>query len=141
MLESCRSAQTRTQKTGAGEDWLTQVGRQLTVPGEMVLIGSGGLLWHAFQQGVTEELPENSMDVDPVTDSDEVARICYEGLIGSDFEREHGWHIKSDAKLGPQGIPARLEGASEPETIWESHRRRPFGRRSANTETKTKRSA
>jgi len=58
-----------------------------------VLIGSGGLLWHAFQRGITEELSENSMDVDPVTDSDEVARICYEGLIGSDFERQHGWHI------------------------------------------------
>lgn len=75
------------------EDWLIEVGRQLTVPGEMILIGSGGLLWHAFQQGLSEELPENSMDVDPVTDSDEIARICYEGLIGSDFEREHGWHI------------------------------------------------
>ena len=33
------------------------------------------------------------MDVDPITDSDEVARFCYEALIGSDFEREHGWHI------------------------------------------------
>jgi len=75
------------------EDWLHEVGRQLSDPGEMVLIGSGGLLWHAFQRGITEELSENSMDVDPVTDSDEVARICYEGLIGSDFERQHGWHI------------------------------------------------
>ena len=33
------------------------------------------------------------MDIDPLTDSDEVARICYEGLIGSEFEREHGFHI------------------------------------------------
>jgi len=34
------------------------------------------------------------MDVDPVTDSDEVAMHCYEALIGSEFERTHGWHVK-----------------------------------------------
>ena len=39
------------------------------------------------------ELPEASMDVDPVTDSDEVAMYCYDALIGSEFERTHGWHI------------------------------------------------
>jgi len=33
------------------------------------------------------------MDVDPVTDSDEVAMLCYEALIGSEFERIHGWHV------------------------------------------------
>jgi len=33
------------------------------------------------------------MDVDPVTDSDEVARFCYEAIIGSDFEQKHGWHV------------------------------------------------
>ncbi len=33
------------------------------------------------------------MDVDPVTDSDEVAMLCYEALIGSEFERTHGWHV------------------------------------------------
>ncbi len=36
---------------------------------------------------------EASMDVDPVTDSDEVAAQCYEALIGSEFERRHGWHV------------------------------------------------
>jgi len=35
----------------------------------MVLIGSDALLWHAFQRGLSEPLPENSMDVDPITDS------------------------------------------------------------------------
>jgi len=34
------------------------------------------------------------MDVDPVTDGDEVALLCYEALIGSEFERTHGWHVK-----------------------------------------------
>src|SRR5204863_9419961 len=53
----------------------------------------GGLLWHAFQRGVKEPLPENSMDVDPITDSEEVARLCYAALIGSEFEQKHGWHV------------------------------------------------
>lgn len=75
------------------EDWLIEFGGLLTQPGGIVLIGSGGLLWHAFQRGLTEPLPENSMDVDPITDSDEVARLCYEALIGSEFEVRHGWHV------------------------------------------------
>ena len=69
------------------EEWLWELGAQMSHPGEMILIGSGGLLWHAFQKGVTEPLPESSMDVDPITDSEEVARFCYEAIIGSDFER------------------------------------------------------
>src|SRR5260221_3481693 len=75
------------------ENWLIELSQQLTQPAEMILIGSGALLWHAFQRGITEPLPENSMDVDPITDSDEVARLCYEALIGSEFERTHGWHV------------------------------------------------
>ena len=75
------------------ENWLIELSQQLTQPAEMILIGSGALLWHAFQLGITEPLPENSMDVDPITDSDEVARLCYEALIGSEFERKHGWHV------------------------------------------------
>jgi len=75
------------------EDWLLELSAQLTQPAEMILIGSGALLWHAFQRGLTEPLPENSMDVDPLTDSEEVARLCYQGIIGSEFEQRHGWHI------------------------------------------------
>ena len=75
------------------EDWLKELGSALTAPGGMILIGSGALLWHAAQRGITEGLPENSMDVDPITDSDEVARLCYDALIGSEFERIHGWHV------------------------------------------------
>ncbi len=33
------------------------------------------------------------MDVDPVTDSDAVAELAYDALIGSEFERVHGWHV------------------------------------------------
>jgi hypothetical protein len=75
------------------EDWLVEMSQQLTEPGEMILIGSGGLLWHAFQRSITKPLPENSMDVDPITDSDEVARLCYAAIIGSEFEQKHGWHV------------------------------------------------
>ena len=75
------------------EDWLVEMGRQLTQPGLMILIGSGGLLWHAAQRGIKEPLPENSMDVDPITDSDEIASLCYQAIIGSEFEQTHGWHV------------------------------------------------
>ena len=34
------------------------------------------------------------MDVDPVTESDAVAELAYDALIGSEFERTHGWHVK-----------------------------------------------
>jgi hypothetical protein len=74
-------------------DWLQDWGQKLQQPAEMVLIGSAGLLWHAAQKGIQTGLPENSMDADPVTDSDELAWLCYDALIGSEFEQEHGWHI------------------------------------------------
>jgi hypothetical protein len=66
-------------------DWLAEVGSQLKAPGNMTLIGSAALLGHAHERGITTELPEASMDVDPVTDSEEVAMHCYEALIGSEF--------------------------------------------------------
>jgi hypothetical protein len=75
------------------ETWVQELSHQLTQPGRMILIGSGALLWHAAQQGITEPLSENSMDIDPITDSDEIARLCYDALIGSEFERTHGWHV------------------------------------------------
>ena len=75
------------------EDWLAAWGAKLVEPGELVLIGSGALLWHAARRGLDQPLPENSMDVDPVTESEEVALLGYEAMIGSEFEREHGWHV------------------------------------------------
>ncbi len=59
----------------------------------MTLIGSAALLWHAADRGFDTPLPENSMDADPVTDSDALAWMCYDAIIGSEFEREHGWHV------------------------------------------------
>ena len=75
------------------EVWLEDWGKQLTEPGSLVLIGSGGLLWHAAQRGLEIPLPENSMDVDPVTTSQAVAVLGYEAMIGSEFEKLHGWHV------------------------------------------------
>ena len=69
------------------ENWLQDWGGKIHEPAELVLIGSGGLLWHAAQAGIEIPLPENSMDVDPVTDSDEVAFLGYEAMIGSEFKR------------------------------------------------------
>ncbi len=85
-------------------DWLAELGASLKSPGNMTLIGSAGLLWHAQDRGITAELTEASMDVDPVTDSDEVAMLCYEALIGSEFERIHGWHVN----LMPESVLREL---------------------------------
>jgi hypothetical protein len=74
-------------------DWLATLGSALKANGNLTLIGSAALLWHAHERGIHSELPEASMDVDSVTDSDEVAMHCYEALIGSEFERTHGWHV------------------------------------------------
>ena len=86
-------------------DWLTGVGAMLKAHGNMTLIGSAALLWHAHDRGLSTELPESSMDVDPVTDSDEVAQLCYEALIGSEFERLHGWHVNLMPESVLQGLP------------------------------------
>lgn len=95
----------RELKIGAQvADWLNELGRHLQVPGNMTLIGSAALLWHAHDRGLNAELPEASMDVDPVTDSEEVALRCYESLIGSEFERTHGWHVN----LMPHTVLAEL---------------------------------
>lgn len=87
-------------------DWLFALDLKLEAPGKMTLIGSAALLWHANDRGLTEELPEASMDVDPVTDSDEVALLCYDALIGSEFERTHGWHVNLMPESALQGLPS-----------------------------------
>lgn len=94
-------------------DWLAELGAKLKVPGNMTLIGSAALLWHAHDRGIMTELPEASMDVDPVTDSDEVARYCYEALIGSEFERTHGWHVN----LMPESVLRELPSGWEQRAV------------------------
>lgn len=74
-------------------DWLNEWGSKLEEPASMILIGSAGLLWHVARIGRDDPLPENSMDVDPVTDSDAIAELAYDALIGSEFEHQHGWHV------------------------------------------------
>ena len=73
--------------------WLESWGDILTEPCEMILIGSGGLLWHVHRLGLNTPLPENSMDVDPITSDEALAILCYDAIIGSDFEKTHGWHV------------------------------------------------
>ena len=94
------------------EQWLSDWGRKLKAPGNMILIGSGGLLWHAAQSGINSPLPQNSMDVDPITSDDEVAELCYEGHIGSPFERENGWHVNLMPHGALDGLPADWERRS-----------------------------
>lgn len=91
------------------EEWLHDWGAQLTELGSLILIGSGGLLWHAAQRGLEIPLPENSMDVDPVTQSDAVALLGYEAMIGSEFEKQHGWHVNLMPVAVLQEMPADWE--------------------------------
>jgi hypothetical protein len=98
------------------EDWLKELGQSMTVAGRLTLIGSGALLWHAAQRGIETPLPENSMDVDPITDSEEVARLCYEAVIGSDFERTHGWHVNLMPDSVLQDIPSGWEERASRQT-------------------------
>ena len=90
-------------------DWLEGLGASLKSPGNLTLIGSAALLWHAQDRGLNAELPEASMDVDPVTDSEEVAAHCYEALIGSEFERTHGWHVNLMPDTVLRELPAGWE--------------------------------
>ena len=94
------------------EDWLCELGASLTQAGRLILIGSGALLWHAAQRGIEKPLPENSMDVDPITDSDEVAERCYDAMIGSEFEQAHGWHVN----LMPDSVLRELPAGWETRT-------------------------
>ncbi|MEI6085596.1 MAG: hypothetical protein WCS70_15025 [Verrucomicrobiota bacterium] len=87
-------------------DWLQEWGAVLPASSALTLIGSGGLLWHAAQRGVVEPLPENSMDVDPVTDDEAVARLGYDAMIGSEFELTHGWHVNLMPKAVLLELPA-----------------------------------
>jgi hypothetical protein len=88
------------------EQWLAEWGQRLKAPGKLILIGSGALLWHAAQRGIESPLPENSMDVDPITQDDEVAELCYEAHIGSLFELEKGWHINLMPDEALAGLPS-----------------------------------
>ena len=81
-------------------NWLEDWASQLKEPAEMTLIGSAALLWHVARIGRDDPLPENSMDADPVTESDAIAELAYDALIGSEFEQKHGWHVK----LMPRGV-------------------------------------
>ena len=74
-------------------EWLEAWGSELGKEGEMILIGSGGLLWHVHAAGRNDPLLGNSMDVDPITSSEEVAILAYNSIIGSEFEKKHGWHV------------------------------------------------
>ncbi len=96
------------------EQWLATWGQILHAQnktGELILIGSAALLWHAHQNNITTGLSENSMDADPITNDECVAELGYAAGIGSEFEAINGWHIN----LMPQ------QTLSEFHPEWKSH--------------------
>ena len=90
-------------------DWLAEWGRKLSEPASMTLIGSAGLLWHVARIGRDDPLPENSMDVDPITDSEAIAELAYDALIGSEFEKRHGWHVNLMPRMALDALPQGWE--------------------------------
>jgi hypothetical protein len=88
------------------EQWLHNWSQKLTRPASLILIGSAALLWHAYQKGITAPLPENSMDADPITHDEELLTLCYDAIIGSPFELEHGWHINLMPREALDHLPA-----------------------------------
>lgn len=86
--------------------WVEELGASLSTQQSMILIGSGALLLHAALREVQKPLPENSMDVDPVTDDEELAGLLYDAGIGSDFEKRHGWHVNLMPKFALRDFPA-----------------------------------
>ncbi|MBE2284538.1 MAG: hypothetical protein IAE77_13865 [Prosthecobacter sp.] len=87
-------------------DWLHEWAGRLAEPAEMILIGSAALLWHVARVGRDDPLPENSMDADPVTESDAIAELAYDALIGSEFEQTHGWHVNLMPRMVLDHLPA-----------------------------------
>jgi len=85
--------------------WLEEWGGRLNESAEMILIGSAGILFHAAMIGSNDPLPENSMDVDPITESEAVAELAYEAMIGSEFEKLHGWHVNLMPHFALRDLP------------------------------------
>jgi len=75
------------------EQWLENWSQKLTRPASLILIGSVALLWHAHQKGDNPTPSEHTTNPDVLTDDEELLTLCYDAIIGSPFELEHGWHI------------------------------------------------
>jgi hypothetical protein len=106
MLSSCVMPRRELKHPHQVIEWLQEWGERLAELGAMTLIGSAGLLWHIARIGRDDPLPENSMDADSVTDSDAVAELAYDALIGSEFERLRGWHVNLLPKVVLDEMPA-----------------------------------
>lgn len=97
------------------KDWLLEWGRDID-HSKMILIGSAALLCQASRiLGHEVELPENSMDVDVVTDDDKVAALGYASIIGSPFEKSHGFHVNLMPNEALLTLPQEWESRSSTE--------------------------
>ena len=92
-IQSCHMPRRELSRPQQVTEWLHECGAALKGPATMTLLRSAALPRYAAQKGITIGLPENSMDADPVTDSEELAWLCYNAVIGSEFEQTHGWHV------------------------------------------------
>jgi HEPN domain-containing protein len=72
--------------------------------------------WKLLKIHNLSTLLENSMDVDPVTESEEIAMLGYDAMIGSDFEKKHGWHVNLMPRAVLQEFPADWRTRAETST-------------------------
>ncbi len=69
--------------------------------------------------------------------SEKVAIHCYEALIGSEFERTHGWHVNLMPESGLHELPAGWKKRGDAKTNRQIKSARPRVRRFARAQTQT----
>jgi len=86
----------------------------LKAPGNLTLIGSAAFALARMIATSARNCPEPAWDVDPVKD---VAMRCYEALIGSEFERIHGWHVNLMPESVLKELPAGWQSRASAKQI------------------------
>lgn len=86
--------------------WLREAATHAGPGATVTLVGFGGLLWLAHRRNPDHPAPAMmSMDIDPVTDDEQIAEFGYDCVIGSAFELEHGFHINLMPKVVLREMP------------------------------------
>ena len=82
----------RSLRAAAVSFWVMVIsfGLLRLAPGDPVLARLGAEAEPAAIERLRRQL---RLDVDPVTQSDAVALLGYEAMIGSEFDKRHGWHV------------------------------------------------
>ena len=86
-------------------DWLAEIGSQLKLPGNMTLIGSAALLWHAHERGLIE-------DATIAATLEQRAGFWRLRESISDVQKHEGGSIKHDLSVPLGAVPEFLTEAT-----------------------------